>query len=51
MVQARGRRIMGWDEVLEGNISKSAMIMSWRGTSGGIQAAKKGHDVVWKLQN
>ena len=46
VVQARGRRIMGWDEVLEGNISKSAMIMSWRGTSGGIQAAKKGHDVV-----
>lgn len=46
VVKARGRRIIGWDEVLEGNISPSAMIMSWRGTSGGITAAKKGHDVV-----
>lgn len=46
VVTARGRRIIGWDEILEGSISKSAMIMSWRGTSGGIKAAKKGHDVV-----
>jgi hexosaminidase len=46
VVKARGRRIIGWDEILEGSISKSAMIMSWRGTSGGITAAKKGHDVV-----
>ena len=46
VVQARGRRVMGWDEILEGSISPSAMIMSWRGTSGGIEAAKKGHDVV-----
>ena len=46
VVQARGRRVIGWDEILEGSISPSAMIMSWRGTSGGIEAAKKGHDVV-----
>ena len=46
VVKARGRRVIGWDEILEGSISKSAMIMSWRGTSGGITAAKKGHDVV-----
>ena len=46
VVKARGRRIIGWDEILEGSISPSAMIMSWRGTSGGIQAAKRGHDVV-----
>ena len=46
VVKARGRRIIGWDEILEGNISRSAMIMSWRGTTGGIQAARKGHDVV-----
>lgn len=46
VVQARGRRVMGWDEILEGSISPSAMIMSWRGTSGGIEAAQKGHDVV-----
>lgn len=46
VVKARGRRIIGWDEILEGNISRNAMIMSWRGTTGGIQAARKGHDVV-----
>lgn len=46
VVRARGRRIIGWDEILEGSISPSAMIMGWRGTSGGIEAAKKGHDVV-----
>ena len=46
VVKARGRRVIGWDEILEGNISKSAMIMSWRGTAGGITAAQKGHDVV-----
>lgn len=46
VVKARGGRVMGWDEILEGSISPSAMIMSWRGISGGIEAAKKGHDVV-----
>lgn len=45
-VNARGRRIMGWDEILEGSISPMAMVMSWRGTKGGIEAANKGHDVV-----
>jgi len=46
VVKARGRRVIGWDEILEGDISKSAMIMSWRGTAGGITAATTGHDVV-----
>ena len=46
VVKARGRKIIGWDEVLDGNISQSAMIMSWRGTEGGIKAANNGHDVV-----
>ena len=46
VVMARGRRIIGWDEILEGSISPTAMIMSWRGISGGVEAAKKGHDVV-----
>lgn len=46
VVNARGRKIMGWDEILEGNISQTAMIMSWRGTSGGVQAANANHDVV-----
>ena len=41
-----GKRIIGWDEILEGNISQSATIMSWRGTDGGIAAAKAGHDVI-----
>ena len=46
VVRARGRRIIGWDEILEGSVSPSAMIMSWRGVSGGVSAANKGHDVV-----
>ena len=46
VVKARSRRVIGWDEILDGDLSQSAMIMSWRGTAGGITAAKKGHDVV-----
>lgn len=46
VVEARGRRVIGWDEVLEGNVSETAIIMSWRGTEGGIEAAQKGHDVI-----
>ncbi|MBR3709497.1 MAG: family 20 glycosylhydrolase [Bacteroidales bacterium] len=46
VVEARGRRVIGWDEILEGNVSESAIIMSWRGTEGGIEAARKGHDVI-----
>lgn len=41
-----GRRIIGWDEILEGNLSPGAIIMSWRGVSGGLEAAAKGFDVV-----
>lgn len=43
---AHGRRLIGWDEILEGGIAPGAAIMSWRGTDGGIAAAKAGHDVV-----
>ncbi len=46
VVEARGRRVIGWDEILEGNVSETAIIMSWRGTEGGIAAAQKGHDVI-----
>ena len=46
VVEARGRRVIGWDEILEGNVSETAIIMSWRGTEGGIDAARKGHDVI-----
>jgi hexosaminidase len=42
----RGRRLIGWDEILEGGLAPNATVMSWRGTAGGIAAAKAGHDVV-----
>ena len=51
VVEARGRRVIGWDEILEGNVSETAIIMSWRGTEGGIEAAQKGHDVIMTPQN
>lgn len=47
----RGRRIIGWDEILEGGMSKDAVIMSWRGESGGIEGAKAGHDVIMTPNN
>ncbi len=43
---ARGRRLVGWDEILEGGLAPGATVMSWRGEKGGIAAAKAGHDVV-----
>jgi hexosaminidase len=42
----RGRRLIGWDEILEGGLAPGAAVMSWRGVEGGITAAKAGHDVV-----
>lgn len=41
-----GRRLIGWDEILEGGLADGATVMSWRGMDGGIAAAKAGHDVV-----
>lgn len=46
MLAARGKRMGGWDEVLEGGIRKDTLVFSWRGYSGGIQGAKAGYDVV-----
>ncbi|HEY0232016.1 MAG TPA: family 20 glycosylhydrolase [Dokdonella sp.] len=43
---AHGRRLIGWDEILEGDVPASATVMSWRGAKGGIVAANAGHDVV-----
>ncbi len=43
---ARERRLIGWDEILEGGLAPGAAVMSWRGVKGGIAAAKSGHDVV-----
>jgi hexosaminidase len=45
-LQSKGKRIIGWDEILEGGIPADAMIQSWRGMEGGEHAAKAGHDVV-----
>ena len=43
---AHGRRLVGWDEILEGGLAPNAVVMSWRGTAGGIAASRAGHDVV-----
>ncbi len=45
-LEARGRRLIGWDEILDSGIPARAAVMSWRGTAGGIAAARAGHDVV-----
>ncbi len=41
-----GRRLIGWDEILEGGLAPDATVMSWRGIQGGIEAARQGHDVI-----
>ena len=46
IINARGRVLMGWDEILEGGLAPYAAVMSWRGTEGGIAAARAGHPVV-----
>jgi hexosaminidase len=43
---SKGKRLIGWDEILEGGLAPEATVMSWRGTTGGIEAAKQGHDVI-----
>ena len=45
-INSKGRTIIGWDEILEGGLAPNAMVMSWRGTEGGIAAAKLNHPVV-----
>ena len=45
-VTSKGRRIIGWDEILEGGLSPNATVMSWRGVAGGIAAARQNHDVI-----
>ena len=46
IVESKGKKLMGWDEILEGGLAPNAAVMSWRGMKGGIEAAKMGHDVV-----
>jgi hexosaminidase len=46
LLAERGKRMAGWDEILEGKPRKDALVLSWRGNSGGIEAARAGHEVV-----
>jgi hexosaminidase len=45
-INAHGRKMVGWDEILQGGLSQNATVMSWRGMQGGIAAAKQGHDAI-----
>lgn len=45
-VNSKGRKIIGWDEILQGGLAPDATVMSWRGTEGGIEAMNQGHDVI-----
>ena len=46
IVESKGKKLIGWDEILEGGLAPNAVVMSWRGIKGGIEAAKLGHQVV-----
>ncbi len=45
-LQSQGRRMIGWDEILDGGVTPTATVMSWRGANAGVYAAKRGNDVV-----
>lgn len=45
-INSKGKTIIGWDEILEGGLAPNAVVMSWRGTEGGIEAAKQNHNVI-----
>ena len=46
LLEARGKKMIGWDEILEGELPGNAAVMSWRGEKGGVKASRAGHDVV-----
>jgi hexosaminidase len=46
IIESKGKKMIGWDEILEGGLAPNAAVMSWRGMSGGVEAAKMGHEVV-----
>ena len=46
IIKSKGKKLIGWDEILDGGLADEATVMSWRGMKGGIQAAKLGHEVV-----
>ncbi|OXG04843.1 hexosaminidase [Flavobacterium araucananum] len=45
-INSKGKKVIGWDEILEGGLAPAATVMSWRGTKGGIEATEQGHDVI-----
>jgi hexosaminidase len=46
IIESKGKKMIGWDEIMDGGLAKGAAVMSWRGMKGGIEAAKQGHPVV-----
>jgi hexosaminidase len=46
IIASKGKKMIGWDEIMQGGLAKGAVVMSWRGMKGGIEAAKMGHEVV-----
>lgn len=50
-ISSKGRKLLGWDEILEGGLAPGSTVMSWRGEQGGIDAANMGHDVVMTPNN
>lgn len=46
IIESKGKKMIGWDEILEGGLAPNAAVMSWRGLKGGIEAAKQNHEVV-----
>src|SRR5258706_869913 len=46
IIQSKGKKMIGWDEILEGGLTGNAVVMSWRGIKGGIEAAHLGHQVI-----
>ncbi len=46
IINSKGKKMIGWDEILQGGLAPNAAVMSWRGAKGGIEAAKMGHEVV-----
>ena len=51
IIESKGKKMIGWDEILDGGLAPGAAVMSWRGMKGGIQAAKLGHEVVMTPQD
>ncbi|WP_282038091.1 family 20 glycosylhydrolase [Saccharicrinis aurantiacus] len=45
-ISSKGKKLIGWDEILEGGLAEGATVMSWQGVSGGVEAASHGHDVI-----